>query len=344
MRRRRVRLVPCAAGHGCGNKGRDVVRVAIVGSDVQTEVALMRRLQRIAALPADSLTLIHNPDGCDLLVLQEASTTRVAGARLAQERPARPLWLIDAGGRLSDPRQGAAPLHEQAIREVLQALHAPHAQADVAPSAPARPFAEQLREHLQARRTQAVLSLDGVDVLHLDFVAGQAVPLHSARQAVDNVPGLLGPGFDRLVLREVAFAPAGQAPRLALTPLLWQTALRMRMVPKLIAPLTETTALRMRQWPDFRVLAHRHDDFRLCSLLLKQAMTATEAAAQLDMDPGAARAFFNAAYLSGHAVLEGEADALAGATADAPPPPPSTSPLARLWQRLRGSARRRAGD
>ena len=93
MRRRRVRLVPCAAGHGCGNKGRDVVRVAIVGSDVQTEVALMRRLQRIAALPADSLTLIHNPDGCDLLVLQEASTTRVAGARLAQERPARPLWL-----------------------------------------------------------------------------------------------------------------------------------------------------------------------------------------------------------------------------------------------------------
>jgi hypothetical protein len=321
-----------------------VVRVAIVGSDVQTEVALMRRLQRIAALPADGLTLVQDPGACDLLVLHEVRTTRQAGTRLAQQRPERPLWLIDAGGRLSDPRRGAAPLHEQAIREVLQALHAPHADADGAPAGPALPFVEQVRELLQARRGQAVLSLDGVDVLHLDFAAGQAVPLHSARQAVENVPGLLGPGFDRLVLRQVPTVPASQAPRLPLTPLLWQTALRMRMVPRLIAPLTEATALRMRQWPDFRVLAHRHDDFRLCSLLLKQAMTATEAAAQLDMDPGAARAFFNAAYLSGHAVLEGEADALGAASADAPPPPPGTSPLARLWQRLRGNARRRAGD
>lgn len=100
-----------------------MVRVAIMGTDVQTEVALMRRLQRIAALPADALALVHDVDGCDLLVVHAASATRRLGAQLAQERPARPLWQIDAGGRLSDPAQGPAPLHEQ-IRQVLQALHA----------------------------------------------------------------------------------------------------------------------------------------------------------------------------------------------------------------------------
>lgn len=335
MRRRR----------GLGNRGRHVVRVAIVGSDLQTEVALMRRLQRIAALPANGLTLVHDLDDCDLLVLREVPAALPTDTRLAQVRSDRPLWLVDAGGRLSDPSQGTAPLHEQAIRQALQTLHATHAETSRTPAGPTRPFAEQIREQLRARSAQAVLSLDGVDVLHLDFVAGQAIPLHSARQAVDIVPGLLGPGFDRLLLRETSTAPADQDPSMALTPLLWQTALRMRMVPQLIAPLTESTALRMRQWPDFRVLAHRHDDFRLCTLLLKQASTASEAATQLKMDTGAARAFFNAAYLSGHAVLEGEADALGDAAADAPmPPPPTTTRLSRLWQRLRGGARRRASD
>jgi hypothetical protein len=37
-----------------------VVRVLIMGSDMQTEVALMRRLQRIAALPADGLAMGTN--------------------------------------------------------------------------------------------------------------------------------------------------------------------------------------------------------------------------------------------------------------------------------------------
>jgi hypothetical protein len=314
-----------------------VIRVSIMGSDVQTEVALMRRLQRIAALPAASLALGHEMETCDLLVVQDTPALRASNAGLHAAQPTRPLWLMDPGGRLSDPAQGSAPLSEDAIRQTLQALHAPHvAQAGARPDRTQAPFAEQLRTLLAARRGQAVLSLDGVDVLRLDFATATAQPLHSARQA-DNVPGLLGPGFERLVLRVGGQAPAEDAPGLPLTPLLWQTALRMRMVPKLIEPLTETTALRMTQWPDFRVLAHRHDDFRLCTLLLKQASTATAAAELLEIDAGAARAFFNAAYLSGYATPEESGSPPAAAAPERP-----RSRLARLWRGLRGG--RRQGD
>lgn len=312
-----------------------------MGSDVQTEVALMRRLQRIAALPAEGLAMGYEPETCDLLIVQDTPTLRDSSARLRDAHPGRPLWLIDAGGRLSDPSQGPAPLSEDAIRATLQSLFAPHASsARTVARSPQPPFAEQLRAHLAARTGQAVLSLDGVQVLQLDFATATARPLHSARQT-DNVPGLLGPGFDRLVLRMGdGAAPDDDAPRLPLTPLLWQTALRMRMVPTLIEPLTESTALRMTQWPDFRVLAHRHDDFRLCSLLLKQACTASSAADLLQIDPGAARAFFNAAYLSGYAAPE-QISTLPPPAA-APERPPSR--LARLWRGMRGGGRRQGDD
>jgi hypothetical protein len=317
-----------------------VIRVLIMGSDVQTEVALMRRLQRIAALPAQGLATGYTLDACDLLVVQDTPALRASSARLRDADPTRPLWLMDAGGRLSDPAQGPAPLSETAIRKTLQMLFAPHvAQVDARQATDQRPFADQLRALLSGRSEQAVLSLDGMDVLQLDFASASAQPLHSARQAADNVPGLLGPGFERLVLRVGEQAPvSAEAPRLPLTPLLWQTALRMRMVPRLIEPLTDTTALRMTQWPDFRVLAHRHDDFRLCTLLLKQACTATGAAALLEIDAGAARAFFNAAYLSGYAAPE-DLDVDSAAT----PAERPRSRLARLWRGMRGGGRRQ-GD
>jgi hypothetical protein len=318
-----------------------VIRVLIMGSDVQTEVALMRRLQRIAALPAQGLATGYELDTCDLLVLQDTPALRVSSARLREARPTRPLWLMDVGGRLSDPTQGPAPLSEAAIRQTLQALFAPHAaQAGAQDPAAQPPFADQVRALLAGRSEQAVLSLDGVDVLQLDFAHATAQPLHSTRQAADNVPGLLGPGFERLLLRVGQQAPvAADAPRLPLTPLLWQTALRMRMVPRLIEPLAETTALRMTQWPDFRVLAHRHDDFRLCTLLLKQACTATGAAELLEIDTGAARAFFNAAYLSGYAAPED-----IGVDPAAPPAERPRSRLARLWRGMRGGGRRQGDD
>lgn len=313
-----------------------------MGSDVQTEVALMRRLARIGALPAGSLAMAYEQDQCDLLLIQDTPASRSAGTCLRQGRGERPLWLIDGGGRLSDPARGTAPLGEAAIRQVLQALFAARADQH-APAADAGqpPFAQQLRQRLAARSGQAVLSLDGVPILQLDFATATARALHNARRA-DNLPGLLGSGFERLLLQPVAPAAAlaEDGPRLPLTPLLWQTALRMRMVPRLIEPMTESTALRMTQWPDFRVLAHRHDDFRLCSLLLKQASTATAAADLLEIEPGAARAFFNAAYLSGHASLE-EISML---------PPPAATPvrarsrLARLWRGMRGGGRRKGDD
>lgn len=314
-----------------------MIRVVIMGSDVRTEVSLMRRLQRIAALTAEGLSMGYQLETCDLLVIQDTPALQATRRRLAQANPDRPLWLIDAGGRLFDPARGSTPLSEDAIRDTLLALHVPAAPK---PPAPAQmPVAEHLRTRLLERQGHAVLSLDGVPILQLDFSTATARPLHSARVS-DNVPGLLGPALDRLVLEEGgSLEPPADAPRLPLMPLLWQTALRMRMVPRLVAPLTEATALQMTLWPDFSVLAHRHDDFQLCALLRKQACTATEAAAQVGIDAGAARAFFNAAYISGHATVA-DAGTLSRPSASTPMDVSPPSRLSGLWHGLRGGRRK----
>jgi hypothetical protein len=47
--------------------------------------------------------------------------------------------------------------------------------------------------------------------------------------------------------------------------------------------------VKLLRWPDFRVLGHDHDGFRLCSLLLKRACTVDECAMLLDLPAAAVR-------------------------------------------------------
>ncbi|RYE99380.1 MAG: hypothetical protein EOO78_14390 [Oxalobacteraceae bacterium] len=100
-------------------------------------------------------------------------------------------------------------------------------------------------------------------------------------------------------------------------------------------------ALHLKHWPDFRVLGNRHDDFRLCSLLLKRACTPRECSHMLGIDPGAVRAFFNAAYLSGYASpVEAPPAPLSRPTIAASERDRGGSVLASMWRSVRDRIRR----
>ncbi|WDS35226.1 hypothetical protein [Pseudoxanthomonas sp.] len=276
---------------------------------------------------------------------------RSAAQRIVANHPWLPMWSLREDGTLCDAlHQPPAPLADAQVQETLQrlqAIAAPGATAMpvVAPDTPAEdpsPLSEALRARLLQAGTVAALSLDGHDVLLLDFRRLLALVPPGATGLDEPPAQLLSRTFEKLALRTLP-APRYSAlfvelHSVALIPLLWQAGLRMTTTPLLLAPMEENHRLRLQRWPDFRVLAHRHDDFRLCSLLLRRACTAMEASHALGVDPGAVRAFFNAAWLSGYAQVEAE-------TAVEPTPPPTRhrGPGALLASMWRGVRRTRGG-
>ena len=97
-------------------------------------------------------------------------------------------------------------------------------------------------------------------------------------------------------------------------------------------------SVKLLRWPDFRVLGHDHDGFRLCSLLLKRACTVDECAMLLELPAAAVRDFIHAAYLCGYAQLQSAPVAPMTAVRGSGPGT-DNGLLARLWRHLRGSER-----
>ncbi|SEM23441.1 hypothetical protein SAMN05428989_3448 [Pseudoxanthomonas sp. GM95] len=320
-----------------------------MGSDLRGELALLQRLQAVAQTPGLSLSLCHDFADCDLLVVRDDASLRSAAQRIVANHPWLPMWSLHADGRLSDAlAEPQAPLDDHHIRTVLQRLHViarSHApsSANAAESTVHEPLGLALRKRLASADTVAALTLDGRDLLLLDFRRLLAITPPGATGPDDTPAQVLGREFARLSLRTLPPARYStlfvDLPSLPMIPLLWQAALRMAVVPELLPPLHEGCQLKLARWPDFRVLAHRHDDFRLCSLLLRRACTVLEASHALGVDPGAVRAFFNAAWLSGYAQVEAE-------SAVAPPPPPTRQrgPGALLASMWRGVRRARGGS
>lgn len=312
-----------------------------MGSDVQSEMALLQRLQGLSGLPGDSMALSYDLSDCDLMVVSNTGAMPQAARRMVSRRPELPLWLLDQDGALRDAlRAPHTPIGEQKIGDVLRGLHGLDAVGDRMGT---HDFVDAMRQHLATGTGHGVVMLDGNDVLFLDFAKGWAVPAALTRLTAERFTAWLGTSFPKLKLHATSadrFAEAAaHATRMPLAPLLWQTALRMQANPVLIAPLQEETALHLKHWPDFRVLGNRHDDFRLCSLLLKRACTPRECSHMLGIDPGAVRAFFNAAYLSGYASPvaapprdSGKSTAAAGDKGG--------SVLASMWRSVRDRMRR----
>lgn len=338
--------VPATAG---------AVSVLSLGIDRASEVALLQRFATLPGLATTAFLASDDFEHCDVLVVDPASPMLFVARRTAALRPDMILLMLGPGGTLHDGRDptcpGLAPARLATLLGVAPAVpaapvtHVPvtfarppsgspvaSAPAGAPPPVSTPALAEQLRERIVSADSHAALMLHGSAVLLLDFDRKLAVPM---APSADDAATSLARVFTQLSLRPISAAEfnagADTHQAVAVAPLLWAVAQQVEPAAALLPPLTAERVLSLRQWPDFRALAHRHDHFRLCCLLLKQASTVQEAAQLLDLDPAVVAGFFNAAYLSGYAE-PGEARAR---PQPQPPPRRGGSTLARMWRSVR---------
>lgn len=319
-----------------------MTRVLVVGSDTREEQTLLGRLREIAGLPPEGLQRCVDLDQCDLLLVRDTPALRSAAQHMASKRPAMRLWLHDDAGAVHDGRSSDELHLDQ--KQIQHALAPPPAQTTTDGlylASGAKQVTRLLRQRLQEKQGRAVLSLQGQPQLLIDFEHDQMVPLYVHPAQGPSLAQQLGDVFDLLALQELSLARyqalAENLSRQPLRPLLWQMAQFGDNWTDFDRRLQQNARVSLLRWPDFRVLAHQHDGFRLCSLLLKKPCTLAECTELLELDSTATRAFMRSAYLCGYATVQvPEPDA-------APPPAPAkvgaSALLARMWR----SVRHRAG-
>lgn len=324
-------------GHASASSATGAIRVLVLGMDRASESALLQRLASLcdshrACSPVDDF------DGCSLLVAHGDSAMLRVAQRTAETRSELVFLTTDASGTLRDGRGAGTPLDDDALRALLDIGAREEPPAPVTYLAPAtQPLAEQLRTRIAAGSGHAALTRDGAPLLLLDFDRKLALPVDIADSAA---AAQLAAAFSDLRLvpldAGVFNARLANAHALPIAPLFWNIAQLATGTLSLLPPLSSRSVLAVRQWPDFRALAHRHDHFRLCCLLLKRASTPEEAARMLELDRGIVDGFYNAAYLSGYADLVDPVvtpAAIAPALANAGKP--GGSALARMWRSVR---------
>ncbi|HYQ25499.1 hypothetical protein [Stenotrophomonas sp.] len=313
-----------------------MARVLVVGTDLQGEQALLQRLRLASALPEGQVCRSQDLDDCDLLVIRDTPALRNAALRMRQQRPRLHCWIEDTGGQLREGHGCQDVLDDGAIGRALRGMQGSSpGPAPIRLADGAHAITRLLRERLPLRQGHALLGEGDQPLLLLDLQQDQAVLLEESASALVE---RLAQGFEHLYLDALTAtqyqALAGNRARQPLRPLLWQWAQRSRHWQALDERL-RSAAVKLLRWPDFRVLGHDHDGFRLCSLLLKRACTVEECATLLELPPAAVRDFIHAAYLCGYAQVVNTAPAPLAARAGSP----DHGLLARLWRSLRGSER-----
>ncbi|WP_313495062.1 hypothetical protein [Stenotrophomonas sp.] len=315
-----------------------MTRVLVVGSDTREEQTLLGRLREIAGLPPEGLQRCVDLDQCDLLLVRDTPALRSAAQHMASKRPAMRLWLHDDEGAVHDGRSNTALHLDQA--QIQRALAPPPAATTTDGlylAGGAKQVTRLLRRRLQEKQGRAVLSLQGQPQLLIDFEHDQMVPLYVHPAQGPSLAQQLGDVFELLALQELSLARfqalAENLSRQPLRPLLWQMAQHGDNWTDFDRRLQQHARVSLLRWPDFRVLAHQHDGFRLCSLLLKKPCTLAECTELLELDSDAARAFMRSAYLCGYATVQ------VPEPAAAPPPVPvkvgASALLARMWRSVR---------
>lgn len=199
------------------------------------------------------------------------------------------------------------------------------------------PFVQQLRIHLTvdgtvARRTSyAAVVHDDATVCWLDLENDRLMTSAPAPIALTLLQKLLAEEHPPLHLapltQEMFVQRAKVSSNLPLRPTLWNIGLAATRLDRLVTPMPMDAKLRLHRWPDFRILAHRPDHFRICALLIKQGASVQACCDILDMPKRTVQSFFNAAFLTAYAFpVMGE---------DAPVRPSPTDGLVNLWRQLR---------
>lgn len=219
----------------------------------------------------------------------------------------------------------------------LEARSAPLSMPAATLPAAALPFVQQLRIHLAndtsmpRRSAYAAVIHDDTAVCWLDTQNDRMMTTAPAPITLTLLQKLLAEEHPALslapVTQEVFEQRAVVSSNLALRPTLWNIALAATRLDRLMLPLQMDAKLRLRRWPDFRILAHRHDHFRLCALLIKQGASVQACCDILDLPQRQVQSFFNAAFLTAYAFP------VMGS--DAPVRPSPTDGLVNLWRQLR---------
>ncbi len=207
------------------------------------------------------------------------------------------------------------------------------AQSNAAARGPRPNVVDLLRQGLDgvASGPVAICHL-GEGVLFVDFREGVAVLAECAGRGGQRLQAALSGTPDELRLHpldpEAFNEEAGQGRCVPLRPLLWNLGLLACGANRALAPLSSDSCIKLRRWPDFRVLAHRPDSFRMCALMVKAPMSVEACSQALALPSSQVQAFFNASYLSGYATQ-----------VDAPALRPSAAPegrgVAALWRSVR---------
>lgn len=320
-------------------KGMGMTRVLVVGSDNREEQALLGRLCEVAGLPPGTLQRCVDLDQCDLLLVRDTPALRSAARHMASKRPRMRLWMHDDAGAVQDGR-AASPVNLD-DRQIQSAL-APAPREDVTTdglylASGAKQVTRLLRQRLQERKGRALLSLQGQPQLLMDFEHDQVVSLYVHPGQGPSLAQQLGELFELLALQELSAARyealAENLSRQPLRPVLWQMAQHGDHWTDFERRLHQQARMHLLRWPDFRVLAHQHDGFRLCSLLLKKPCSLDECTQLLDLDIDATRAFMRSAYLCGYAEVKVPVEAVA--PAPVAQKNGASTLLARMWRSVR---------
>lgn len=201
----------------------------------------------------------------------------------------------------------------QAVTRFSRFFHAnasERSQPAVAPRT-ALPFVQQLRLYLSTDALKAgrpycvAILLDNAEVCWLDAKQDRLQVQDPSTAFFEVLRTLLPRSGPRLALKPITHDAfdlhAADSRALPLRPTLWELGLDMGTSALPLPPLQHDTRLQLRRWPDFRVLAHRHDDFRLCALMIKQGVDVDTCCRVLDLPAARVQSFFNAAFFSGYA-------------------------------------------
>lgn len=320
--------------HASAPGGQGACSVLVLGMDRADESSLLRRLTSLAGAHV-VFSATNDFEQCTLLVAHRDSTMLRVASKIAAERPRLAFLVIDADGNLHDGRHdGGQALDDPGVRRALSPTTEPSTVSRIDTSPP--PLARQLRDRIAAASGHATLALDGRQVLLIDFDRRIALPVDMHG---DAIAASLAASFPRLRLHALPAddfsAALPTTPPLPIAPLLWNIALQVSWPDALLPPLSPDSVLSLRQWPDFRTLAHRHDHFRLCCLLLKRASTPQEAAHLLSLDRSVVDSFYSAAYISGYAeIVDTPVRHDVPAVRDEDRKSPGSA-LARMWRSVR---------
>lgn len=227
---------------------------------------------------------------------------------------------------------------------VHAAAHSPTAPS---PAQSTEWFVEILRRWIAPTVTEvlpshAAISLNRRELFLIDVSRNRAIVGAAGPSAIAVLKHALVTNPRALAIESISVGRFERVSRcyasVPLLPMLWRAIMEDRGYSEHpLAPLTARTRLKLSRWPDFRVLAHRHEDFRLCSLILKRPFTVAECSALLDIEPAHVQAFFNAAYFTGYASQVEETP-----SPPAGPPhrprrgnPAAAALLARMWRIMR---------